>query len=116
MKKVLIIVAILLAKFGFTCISELSELSTALPQTKEECLLMAAQKGDLDSVSQLLIDGANIECRGEHDFTPLHWAAKEGHLSIVTLLLKQGASFKALNKSNNTALHAAAYRNHPLVI
>ncbi|NEQ48754.1 MAG: ankyrin repeat domain-containing protein [Leptolyngbya sp. SIO3F4] len=67
----------------------------------------ACIRGDLGTVKQLLVDGADIEgiwrsCTG------LMWAAAEGHLSLVELLLTAGANVNTRNEVNYTAMLYAA--------
>lgn len=72
-----------------------------------EPFVNACIRGDLATVKQRLVDGANIEgiwrsCTG------LMWAAAEGHLSIVQLLLAVGARVNARNEVGYTAILYAA--------
>jgi ankyrin repeat protein len=40
----------------------------------------AAGDGDVAEVRQLMAAGAEVDEKGEHGMTPLHWAATDGHV------------------------------------
>lgn len=46
---------------------------------------------------ELIELGANVNCRGEHGYTPLHEAHEQGHGEIIEMLISQGANKEALN-------------------
>nr|XP_034965280.1 ankyrin repeat domain-containing protein 6 isoform X2 [Zootoca vivipara] len=54
-----------------------------------ERLLIAAYKGQLDNVVQLINKGAKVAVT-KHGRTPLHLAAYKGHLRVAQILLKAG--------------------------
>lgn len=75
-----------------------------LPACKTDdgkALHQAIQKGDLSQVESLIKKGANIEARGEHDFTPLHTAAHGRNIEIVRYLVSKGADVNAVKKAGN---------------
>ena len=43
----------------------------------------AAENGHLEVVKLLLTHDADVNAKGEHESTPLHWAAKEGSVLFV---------------------------------
>lgn len=76
----------------------------------------AAKAGQLETVKQLLAEGADIEARdntgntaGE---TPLTLAALAGEAEAVELLIGLGAAVDGRSIRGSTALHAAAYGGH----
>ncbi|XP_075058880.1 ankyrin repeat domain-containing protein 6 isoform X3 [Mixophyes fleayi] len=84
-----------------------------------ERLLIAAYKGQVDNVVQLINKGAKVAvtkdygCQwhffsGWHGRTPLHLAANKGHLNVVQILLKAGCDLDIQDDGHQTALHRAA--------
>ena len=70
-------------------------------------LWAATEKGDLDTVMQLLQDGQITECTYK-GWTPLHKAAEEGHCGIMKALLEKRARLDATNSKGRSALSFAA--------
>jgi len=71
----------------------------------DEQFVQSARHGELDRVSALLAQGANIEARdSKHGATALMWAAHEGHLVVLRFLLENGAEINARQKLGRTAL------------
>ncbi|NXA35555.1 ANKR6 protein, partial [Eudromia elegans] len=72
-----------------------------------ERLLIAAYKGQVDNVVQLINRGAKVAVT-KHGRTPLHLAAHKGHLHVVQILLKAGCDLDIQDDGDQTALHRAA--------
>ncbi|CAH2252567.1 ankyrin repeat domain-containing 6 isoform X2 [Pelobates cultripes] len=72
-----------------------------------ERLLVAAYKGQVDNVVQLINKGAKVAVT-KHGRTPLHLAANKGHLNVVQILLKAGCDLDIQDDGQQTALHRAA--------
>ncbi|KAM5163716.1 ankyrin repeat domain-containing protein 6 [Mantella aurantiaca] len=72
-----------------------------------ERLLVAAYKGQVDNVVQLINKGAKVAVT-KHGRTPLHLAAHKGHLNVVQILLKAGCELNIQDDGHQTALHRAA--------
>lgn len=67
----------------------------------------------------LLKKGANVECLGPYDRTPLHTAALYGSLPAVAWLVAQGADINRAEKGRfqaNTPLHNAAFAGHVEIV
>ncbi|GFR27377.1 oxysterol-binding protein-related protein 1 [Trichonephila clavata] len=84
-------------------------------RTPEEDLLSYSRSGDYIGAKELLkqfSDGQitlNIDCKGSHDWTPLHHACYFGHEKIVDLLIQMNADVNVMNDTGDTPLHKAAY-------
>ncbi|XP_077145843.1 ankyrin repeat domain-containing protein 6 isoform X1 [Ranitomeya variabilis] len=72
-----------------------------------ERLLVAAYKGQVDNVVQLINKGAKVAVT-KHGRTPLHLAANKGHVNVVQILLKAGCDLNVQDDGQQTALHRAA--------
>ncbi|NXL71734.1 ANKR6 protein, partial [Leptocoma aspasia] len=72
-----------------------------------ERLLVAAYKGQVENVVQLINRGAKVAVT-KHGRTPLHLAAYKGHLHVVQVLLKAGCDVDIQDDGDQTALHRAA--------
>ncbi|NXL57363.1 ANKR6 protein, partial [Chordeiles acutipennis] len=72
-----------------------------------ERLLVAAYKGQVENVVQLINKGAKVAVT-KHGRTPLHLAAHKGHLHVVRVLLKAGCDLDIQDDGDQTALHRAA--------
>uniref|UniRef100_A0A8C8VI11 Ankyrin repeat domain 6 n=1 Tax=Pelusios castaneus TaxID=367368 RepID=A0A8C8VI11_9SAUR len=71
-----------------------------------ERLLIAAYKGQVDNVVQLINKGAKVAVT-KHGRTPLHLASYKGHLHVVQVLLKAGCDLDIQDDGEQTALHRA---------
>jgi len=67
-------------------------------------LVEATVNGDMPTVRQLLVKGANVNGRGSGGFTPLMFAASQRHVELVKLLLTKGADVNAQTGNGHTAL------------
>lgn len=64
--------------------------------TGRTALLVAARRGNLETVEALLQHGADTELQDMlTGWRPLHWAARLGHFSVLGLLLGSGAEIDA---------------------
>lgn len=54
-------------------------------------LCMAARRGNISEMQQLLSKGYKINSKHNNGMTPLHWTANKGHLEATSFLLEQGA-------------------------
>jgi ankyrin repeat protein len=66
-----------------------------VPRERCDSLLEAARKGDLKKVLTLLEKGADVNCRGDHQYTPLLVAARYGRIDIAQALCERGADVNA---------------------
>lgn len=97
--------------------SEVAEIRAAVVnepnEVEETALLIAAEKGFLDIVVELLkhSDKESLTRKNKSGFDVLHVAAKEGHRDIVKVLLDHDPSLgKTFGQSNVTPLITAADR------
>uniref|UniRef100_A0A8C4NJM1 Ankyrin repeat and SOCS box containing 2a, tandem duplicate 1 n=1 Tax=Eptatretus burgeri TaxID=7764 RepID=A0A8C4NJM1_EPTBU len=82
----------------------------------ETPLMVATERGDLDSMELLLEAGANPDISGANRETPLYRACEMGRESAVALLLDGGADPNHRCQRGWTALHEAAARNFASIV
>ncbi|MBD8528019.1 ankyrin repeat domain-containing protein [Pseudomarimonas arenosa] len=82
-----------LKSIGDAC--EFSSIDTLGPNTRGAFsvrpLHVAAIRGDCVAIRTLVYAGAEINCLGEHGFSPLMEAAAQGHVDACKLLIELGA-------------------------
>ena len=78
-------------------------------------LHMAATRGNLEIVKELVMAGANVNAQGkESRMTPLHFATQNGHAAIVMFLVGQAGADKTLTHfCHETAADFALRYNKP---
>jgi ankyrin repeat protein len=82
--------------------------TSATTPTQTNKLYLAAAKGDLNTMTQLLQNGAVVDAPNEHGDPPLHGATRFGKMEAIVFLLDHGADVNALNRAGETALTWAA--------
>jgi outer membrane protein assembly factor BamB len=68
-----------------------------LQSSLDEQLVVAAAKGDVSTVADLLKKGADVGATNEYGTTPLYFAADQANLPLVRLLLDHGADANRLD-------------------
>jgi ankyrin repeat protein len=76
--------------------------------TRNEGLLRAAEQGDVETIRQMLDQGADVDSRRHNGWTALMPAAANGKTEAFELLLSQGADPHLTDGGGNTPLHHAA--------
>ncbi|KAL7299559.1 hypothetical protein TKK_0007637 [Trichogramma kaykai] len=79
-------------------------------------IISAAKGGCIQTVSQLLQQGAPADVQDFNQDTLLHIACKNGDEGLVALLIDHGLDLDATNKSGQTPLHVAAKHGHIEVV
>lgn len=79
-------------------------------QVVGEALLQATETGDVEQMETLLAQGADVNARNAHGWTPLHVAVAGGDSTVVALLLRHGADVHARSHIGTTPLDHAAMR------
>jgi ankyrin repeat protein len=74
----------------------------------DEALLIAARKGDIEKVGNLLKAGVNPNTTSPNSYTALAYAAVGGHLDIVKLLLKNKADVNQSSRFQKTPFNVTA--------
>jgi ankyrin repeat protein len=83
------------------------------PGAVDDALLhLAARRGSVADVADLIRLGATIDLKGDMGFTALHYAAMHGHDAVAALLLTLGADRNVLNEFGQTALEVALLGEH----
>lgn len=76
-------------------------------------LMLAAGKGQLGFVRELVNRGADVQAEDADNWSPLLFAAKAGHRDVVQFLLEQGgADMEHRDMGGWTALMWSAYKGH----
>jgi ankyrin repeat protein len=83
--------------------------------TKGLTPLFFAWKEPHDNAEVLLTDGADIDARGKHGFTVLHYAAMTGRLTFVRFLLAHGACSDIQTDGRQTPWALAVRHGHRAV-
>lgn len=71
-------------------------------------LLDAARDGNLEQVTVMIREGANVNQADESGYTPLMWAARYNYQEIAEQLIKAGAQIGVKNNDGLTAVQIAA--------
>jgi len=74
----------------------------------EPALYLAAWGGNLPAAQALLKAGADLECVGDDQATPLMRAAANNHTDVVAVLIESGAQIDAHTPAGETALTLAS--------
>ena len=82
--------------------------------TQELC--DAAQDGHADVAVLLLDHGAEVSCKDNDGWAPIHYAAWYGHVDVATLLLGRGAEVNVKDNAGLTPIHYAAWYAHADVV
>ncbi|XP_029979999.1 BRCA1-associated RING domain protein 1 isoform X2 [Sphaeramia orbicularis] len=81
----------------------------------ETPLHLAAIKGDVEAVKELLDQGADPNLKDNAGWTPLHEACNLGHLKVVEVLVSKGALLNTPGYENDSPLHDAVRNGHPAI-
>uniref|UniRef100_A0A3P9P7B9 BRCA1 associated RING domain 1 n=1 Tax=Poecilia reticulata TaxID=8081 RepID=A0A3P9P7B9_POERE len=82
----------------------------------ETPLHLAAIKGDVDSVNELLDQGADPNLKDNAGWTPLHEACNLGHLAAAKVLVARGALLNTPGYENDSPLHDAVRNGHAAIV
>ena len=76
----------------------------------------AAKRGDVDAITRLLDDGAEVDRANENGITALFFACMHGHVDAARLLLEKGADVHHRVNSGHTCLNVACCCDHIAVV
>nr|XP_057938719.1 BRCA1-associated RING domain protein 1 isoform X2 [Doryrhamphus excisus] len=82
----------------------------------ETPLHLAAIKGDVEAVKELLDLGADPNLKDNAGWTPLHEACNLGHLAVVEVLVSRGALVNIPGYENDSPLHDAVRNGHIAIV
>ena len=72
----------------------------------------ASADGRTGVVRMVLRRKADVNAKGDMQWTPLHFASCHGHLEIVKLLVERKANVNAQVRDHGTPMHLATRRGH----
>ena len=75
-------------------------------------LLEASKRGDLDTVKQLIQEGADVNHTDYRGYTPLIFGSQDEHLEIVKYLVEHGADVNQANNNGSTPLISSRQNGH----
>ncbi|MEZ0225244.1 MAG: ankyrin repeat domain-containing protein [Alphaproteobacteria bacterium] len=84
-----------------------SDFAHASQRDKDDLLLKASWKNDLDGVKTALTAGASVKATEQDGATALHYAARNDNAEMVRLLIHASADVNALNNDCRTPLYYA---------
>ncbi|TKS67349.1 BRCA1-associated RING domain protein 1 [Collichthys lucidus] len=82
----------------------------------ETLLHLAAIKGDVEAVKELLDQGVDPNLKDNAGWTPLHEACNLGHLAVVEVLVSSGALLNTPGYKNDSPLHDAVRNGHTAIV
>ncbi|XP_026152273.1 BRCA1-associated RING domain protein 1 isoform X2 [Mastacembelus armatus] len=82
----------------------------------ETLLHLAAIKGDVEAVRELLDQGADPNLKDNAGWTPLHEACNLGHLVVAEVLVSRGALLNTPGYENDSPLHDAVRNGHLAIV
>lgn len=121
----LLAITLIIGHFVFDQLSSLYALVTGIAlllpsqyylSAFKAALHMAARRGDVIAITELLEIGYDINAQNENRWTPLHWAAWKGHTEAVKLLLKNGAEPELKDRVCKTPADVARDEGHHLIV
>jgi ankyrin repeat protein len=75
-------------------------------------LIVAAERGDAQSVARLIKQGANVNAKDEKQDSAFLIASARGRTEVVKLTLAAGADLKSTNRYGGTGLIPACHYGH----
>jgi ankyrin repeat protein len=79
---------------------------------KNQDLIVASMKGDVEKVISLLDSGADINAKDQRGWTALLWAVSRGQIDVMKLILDKGADVNVKGEHGWTPLMEAANRGN----
>ncbi len=85
-------------------------------ENADSILLEASESGNLESVQQVLDQGANVSVIDDRGMMPIHWASLRGHGQIVLALLDRKANVNSTNSAEWTPIMHASFEGHVEIV
>ncbi len=80
---------------------------------KNDALWTSVRRGEVDNIAEIVVTGADVDCRGEGGVTPLMAAAKSGRTDIMDILLRLDADIDRQDDKGLTSAMWAAKASQP---
>jgi len=71
----------------------------------------AAAEGNLQDVTRILLDGADVNAKDDDGRSPLHFATQANSAPVAQLLLSAGAEIDAIDANGNSPLSNAVFHS-----
>lgn len=85
---------------------EINCISKSEGKSKEQALIDAAYRNDLDSVKELLLETKiSVNIYNGYGIRPIHLAAANKNCDMIALLVAKGADVNVIDNDNKTPLH-----------
>ncbi|XP_061189952.1 uncharacterized protein LOC133197762 [Saccostrea echinata] len=79
-------------------------------------LFVASENGYIETVEQLVNQGADVSIYNDDKITPLYLASQNGHMEIVQYLIEHGANVNIYDIENVTPLSMASQNGHTEIV
>ncbi len=92
------------------------DLANMIRTRLSEQLYEAAKKGEIDNVSTLIKNGADVNFQDKDGVTPLHMASFYGHAAVASKLLNEKANPNLTRADGFTPLHFACLKGNDTIV
>ncbi len=99
------------AEYAGTSPTTIAEAGGSTGNAQEDAVLL----NNIAEIERYIAAGGDVNVKGSHGSTLLHWAAACGHKEITSMLLQAGANPNAKDNSGTTPLQLCFYRYYGVI-